>query len=132
MRELKIRAWHKNIEWDGEGSMHEVLAISFELGFIFVPIPDEPREHRRLELEDCTLRLFTGYHDKDAREIYAGDILTDWHKRLLQVVWRDGRFQFQALKKTNFSYADMYQWFDGITEFPEVIGNRYENPDLLN
>ena len=131
MKEIKVRAWHKNIEWDGEGSMHEVLAISFELGFIFVPLPDEPREHRRLELSDCTLRLFTGFIDKDGREIYEGDILTDVHRRLLQVVWRNSGFQFKALEKTNFLYADIHQWFDGYLENPEVIGNIYENPELL-
>lgn len=110
MREIKFRAW-------------------FEGGFIYgTPFEDSGYEYP----EDMPEMMFTGYLDKDGRDIYEGDILTDCHKRLLQVVWRHGGFYFEALKKTNFYFAAIYQWFDGITEYPEVIGNRFENPELLN
>ena len=125
MRVPKYKAWIKS---EGhEGYMTEVTGINFPTGFILIPMSDDPRESRRVDFEECTLRAFTGYHDKDGREIYEGDILTDCHKRLLQVVWRNGALQFEALKETNFLYADIYQWFDGLTENPEVIGNIYEN-----
>lgn len=129
MRLPKYKAWVK--VGDHEGYMTDITGINFPKGFILVPMTDDPRECKRVDSENYTLREFTGYIDKDGRDIYEGDILTDCHKRLLQVVWRNGGFQFEALNETNFYFADIYQWFDGYTEYPEVIGNRFENPELL-
>ena len=128
MKEIKVRAWHKNIEWDGEGSMHEVLAISFELGFIFVPLPDEPREYRRLEMSDCTLRLFTGHLDKNGKELYAGDITKD-STGLCLIAWNDQLASF-CLRRNGWAFDHFFGEAVNPSDV-EVIGNIYENPELL-
>lgn len=84
------------------------------------------------EVLDIEVVFFTGLLDKNGKEIYEGDILTDCYKRILEVVWRNNGFQFKSLCQTNFLYAEMNHWFSfDFADKPEVIGNIYENPELL-
>lgn len=129
MREIKFRGMTLNKKWVyGNLSILKnhiefikpgfYISNSFGMPFAYSVRPE-------------TVGQATGLIDKDGRDIYEGDIVTDCYKRLLQVVWQNHAFQFKALKETNFLYAHIGQWFDGLTENPEVIGNIYENPELL-
>lgn len=92
---------------------------------------------------DYDAMQFTGLLDKNGKEIYEGDILRianvkeewkhgeppfDW--RVLEVVWNKCNFAF------NNSVLYMpFTDYDRQTLEPyelEVIGNIYENPDLLS
>jgi len=78
------------------------------------------------------LRQYTGLHDKNGKEIYEGDIVTgkrDSH-------WHGG---YDRVRGTAY-FSDSHLAFrvDGIgggwlhnVEEMEVIGNTYENPELL-
>lgn len=126
MREIKFRAWD-----DKKKEMIEMLPGDLGRPGFLMDFFANVFEAQTPGEDNMKLMQFTGFIDKDGREIYEGDVLTDHYNRLLQVIWRTSRFQFEALKETNFLYADMYQWFDGFLENPEVIGNIYENPELL-
>lgn len=73
------------------------------------------------------------YRDVTATDIYEGDILRDDDNRLLLVEWWQGGFTFVALTDANFARARrISEWFEiGVSEPPKIIGNIFENPELL-
>jgi uncharacterized phage protein (TIGR01671 family) len=77
------------------------------------------------------LMLFIGCHDKNGKEIYEADIVLydrNIHKDIdtakFKVVWAKDRYVLQEIKHKY--YIDDVTW-----ELVEVIGNIYENPELL-
>jgi uncharacterized phage protein (TIGR01671 family) len=86
-----------------------------------------------------SLLQFTGLQDKAGRDIYEGDIVKDRFGRIMQVQWWNYRLCWVAISETNFHHADLYDWVDfdyekeekSSTARVEVIGNVYENPELL-
>lgn len=74
---------------------------------------------------------YIGKADKNNSKIYEGDILKDEYDRIMLVEWHNFGFCFKAITETNFGWAcNISQWFEGGTP-PEIIGNRYDNPELL-
>lgn len=71
-----------------------------------------------------TIGQFTGLQDKNRNDIYEGHIFK-WGSYTGQVVFKEGCFVFE----TNSNYS-MTMRDHNTNEF-EVIGNIYENPDLL-
>ena len=74
---------------------------------------------------------FTGLHDANGSEIYSGDIISD-HVGVGEVKYSEKHAAFRVV------YGDgMAKWFHdynlrGERESIEVIGNIYENKELLN
>lgn len=69
---------------------------------------------------------YTGLKDKNRVEIYEGDIYHIGDKNIRYVVvWNDTRLIGKQLGSN--SYAGLSYWQDKI----EIIGNIYENPELL-
>lgn len=78
-----------------------------------------------------TLSQFTGLLDKQGVEIYEGDILagcngsingTGWNWGNYSISFKDGKFDVPLWG--TFEHYDSTHWF-------EVIGNIYQNPELL-
>lgn len=117
MREIKFRAWLND-----DKRMVNILALDF-LHKTWIA-------HKDLcgSFDDIELMQYTGLKDKNGKEIYEGDIIkckignVDFKG---YVYFYGGRFEF-------IDFED-----DEETEFlcycdePEVIGNTYENPELL-
>ena len=86
------------------------------------------------EFDDAILMQCTGLKDKNGRLIYEGDILGGIYENLY-IHWCDKCKQFQ-LKAQVFGCVacegDIY-WYEVVEDNNklEVIGNIYENPELL-
>jgi hypothetical protein len=68
----------------------------------------------------------TGLKDKNGKLIYEGDIIQEnWHKYILG--WGNGAYVIKDIKR-----GTSYMFTSGICKHKsEVIGNIYENPELL-
>ena len=78
---------------------------------------------------------FTGLYDKNGKEIYEGDIVIHFnHNEIIrEVIFMKGSFGYWTGEEF-ISYASNYhfEWNDFYkSEKIEIIGNIYENPELL-
>ena len=107
MREIKFRAWDKEnkkiISWE-DIKVYEDNSPYLSDYFNFKNTP-------------IILMQYTGLKDKNGKEIYEGDIV------------------YSTYYRHNIEIEDiftMYKWFDyPESEEFEIIGNIYENPELL-
>ena len=123
MREIKFRAWDKKRK---EIFQIGNLSISYSGSFLDCTkrMTNLFREERLLIPEDCEVMQYTGLKDINGEEIYEGDIIkwidSDGKERRDAVEFRRGHFFI-----CNYDYSiDCYPQI-------EVIGNIYENPELL-
>jgi len=73
--------------------------------------------------KDCVLMQFTGLKDKNGVDIYEGDVLQNNENKKGVVEFFDGAF---CLKSNGF-----YVLNNVYLKNKKVIGNIYENPELL-
>lgn len=126
MREIKFRAWDKYNK-----------QMARKMPRIKLHNNGESFNFEILECDELSVMQYTGLKDKNEVEIYEGDIVTCFDKSLVQPVYN------HEIKLPTF-YREI--WSHGITEdgtwLPdnwegenlkqvEVIGNIYENPELI-
>lgn len=115
-REIKFRGWNKSTKRMIDPHKLTPLALNSEckdLKGLFLPFH-----------EDVELMQFTGLLDKNSKEIWEGDIvLTDEADWIGEVIFNHGMFMCRDKKG---GFASFCNW----DKF-EVIGNIYENPELL-
>lgn len=89
--------------------------------------------------DNSAFMQFTGLKDKNGKELYAGDIFTDGkHKYRVYSVPGGFAISIPAFKSTltgtepwplqPLADSQTVSWFEGNCE---IIGNIYENPDLI-
>ena len=136
-REIKFRAWC-------EGT-HEGLTFStttMEYGVTLSPKGNycevESGWDIHGEYPTVPIMQFTGLTDKNGKEIYEGDIVelkTNYHTKDKQFGWQNVEIFFdnlQYLCKNNLGQIyDLQEETDEGSYSWEVIGNIYENPELL-
>ena len=129
MRTIKFRARRKNGKWV-VGNFINHFSTYFkteERHSIFLPKPENDNGGYWVEdIDPETVGQFTSLHDCDGKEIFEGDIL-DFNGLTVEVRFVRGVFAFLAN-----GYLDEELCGDCRTDlFAKVIGNVYENPDIL-
>ena len=77
-------------------------------------------------VELSTIRQYTGLKDKHKKEIYEGDIMLDKNS----VVWIVS-FGVGSFVATTMGETDCDSLYSVIDKEVEVIGNIYDNPELI-
>mgnify|MGYP004630873095 CR=1 FL=1 len=123
-REIKFRIW--DIE---NKEMLEVQELDFEPTFYGGRIAIRPDQYNDyFDTEDMILMQYTGLHDKNGKEIYEGDILKSIQWNDIYLVKYIGT-AFYLCRKGNKGFNKITTWNNA--EKSEVVGNIYDNPELL-
>jgi uncharacterized phage protein (TIGR01671 family) len=122
MREVKFRAWDKR-----NNQMLDVIAITW-LDIVnpnntnLVLCQDKDKNFFEHKMEDTELMQYTGLEDQNGKEIYEDDIVNI--KSTVEEVT-----QIDECVKVVYDYEFLTEL--GYAEEVEIIGNIYENPELL-
>lgn len=137
IRPIKLRGWNKKLQaMFGVGS---IMNMDYDDSSEFKYATNDGQSagvgdgvHLWLDIE---LMQFTGLKDKSGKEIFEGDILehswkpmgkTEPHVKKLSVGFYDGAFKQHEPGDDEDVWALWYDWSE-----LEVIGNVWENPELL-
>ncbi|KKN76964.1 hypothetical protein LCGC14_0364560 [marine sediment metagenome] len=108
MREIKFRAWNTETKTIIDLKKITPLAINMDFDGLFLPFAD-----------DFILMQYTGLKDKNGKEIYEGDIV------------RARYIESKEYYKNEVITIEPTETTRGYWEDCEVIGNIYENKELL-
>lgn len=117
MREIKFRAWNKKKkEMELLGSLSAIYACEGDC----------------IETDNLIYLQFTGLKDKNGKEVYEGDIIrhntninSPFSKKYTLVI--EDLFEF--FEDKGYALSELCESYN--PENLEVIGNIYENPELL-
>lgn len=139
-RDIKFRAWVKDRK-----AIFEVVLINYvtkKVTYLFERV-GHLLSIRHEKFNDIELMQYTGLKDKNGKEIFEGDIVKfkdcsiDGTKEFynIGVIEREGKRDELVISQLIFEksyFTENYIDFINETfELSEIIGNIYENPELL-
>ena len=140
MREIKFRAWVKSVNFKPKCKMIKemkgIYIFHFSNGFEGI---ESHAGNRGIFIQGswCELMQYTGLKDKNGKKIYEGDILNSKNDG------KDGNdiWDYSTHDNRIVEWDAEYSCFSGMPdygensvyseEYIEVIGNIYENPEVL-
>ena len=130
MREIKFRAWDIMNKM-----MINCFALSSTGNIMFTKKRGSDGKYHYSDLsnqgynnERFVLMQYTGLKDKNGKEIYEGDIIRR-DDGILSVHFGSSAFGL-SVHRSDGVFASQWQLYGG-KDKGEIIGNIYENPDLL-
>lgn len=124
MREIKFRVCSEE-----DGVLTDVITMSWFSMWVCFEVNGE-KVYR--DMSKVVLMQYTGLKDMNGKEIYEGDIV-----KFADVVGYVEYYLGSYIIKVRDGYGSFYDFFDfynekgDLVEELEVIGNIYENPELL-
>lgn len=115
---LRFRVWDaKDKEMYSGCSMEEAVQIA-----------------KRAKQQNAIVSQDTGLVDKNGKHIFTGDVLKDSSGENIVVEYKSGDVIGRKVK-SGAAFLLMREWFGACDEWvkgcPEVIGNIWQNPELL-
>lgn len=155
MRVIKYKVWDKKPKrmWDATITPKDIFDLGCDEAKECLTDCVNPNEDFEYAFEDCELLQFTGLLDKNKKEIYEGDVIRisqgkkEATASVYEVVFEFASFQMRRHPEPKDDYPVTafvtygvqcamnlrgIQDLAAIQSYLQVIGNRYENPELLN
>ena len=122
----RYRAWMKSLKW-----MCDVTNISFDSKFVDICQQGDTERYTEMsvEFDEITLMQSTGLFDKNGKEIFEGDIV-----KMSKDVYSEPTY-YEVVRNRGGAYRleskqhGCELWLRHTD--CEVVGNIYENPELL-
>jgi|SRR5882762_2029914 len=121
LREFKFRAWDKT----NNGMLYEGFGI-LSIGLIF----GHTNLEKIVDYKNLEIMQFTGFLDKNGKDIYEGDIVKSKDRYLYSGGYEIYVVEWQEKVKNHNDYPNEISGYL-IGRDAEIIGNIYENPELL-
>lgn len=119
----KFRAWDKEHKYMEYTDKNLVVCFSDE----GVEVTDHTTfSHSCTSMQNYELMQSTGLKDMKDTEIYEGDIVKNAYDETYAVKWFDAAFHLEEKYNGGFDYFGLHSG-----DNKEIIGNIYENPELL-
>lgn len=137
MRENKFKIWDKTRNKMLTSNCGAFL-LTQEGNAVFHQNGNNPLE-ALIEQIDYEVLMYTGLKDKNGTEIYEGNIIRTHENRIQKVIWHNNGFKLEYKFKRSYRGESYWETRKDI-ELSEtnnkrwgikVIGNIYENPELL-
>jgi len=107
VKEIQVRVWDKTLK-----------------KMIYLDTVDWETRHNYFIEENYIPLLFIGLQDKNGKEIYEGDIISNCRYGNIKIV------EWNYLRTGFAPFSNSVHWEE--SEKVKVIGNIYENPELFN
>lgn len=145
-RPIKFRAWQRaekrwleidTIRWESGSLVKVIELVNYGVGGESILGKDVPmRELKAHDISEVDVVEFTGLHDKHGTEIWEGDVVKYWYEDFpWEVVWQEDVAMFWLEAHGERVVGDLNAQGDPEIcidwERTEVLGNIYEQPDLL-
>ena len=135
MREIKFRAYIYDLTNEDShpleidvraGKLWDVASINFKDRTVEIMDDDGNVWEYELNSNEIALLQYTGFKDKNGKKIYEGYIIKKSSGAIGEVVYLKATAGYKL-----YNNGQVFDLFEADARYLEIIGNVYENPEIL-
>jgi len=137
MENFRFRAWIKSLEW-----LVPIERINFDCETIEVDLAYGQGDYYEYDFSEVTVTQWTGLRDKEGTMIFAGDIVATSNSDPAYDLWNESTAGHAVVQPFNPHHGYHFKGKESIwnvddtdsiyaLKFLRVVGNVYENPELV-